>query len=115
MVRSPASIASYRLHTRAAVTTRDGMHWFWCRQCRTYAALRPSEAVALETPPMHPSGMRMSDGQLAVRIDAAIVKDRIAAYYRSHWDGVSVRELSERLSVSERHVKAVALDLGVYE
>jgi hypothetical protein len=93
----------------------DGMVWFWCRQCGTYSALRPSEALDAETPPLHPSGMRMSDKQLGVRIDAATVKDRIARVYRSLWDGVTVRELAKHLGVSERQVKAVALDLGVYE
>jgi hypothetical protein len=106
---------SFRSLTRSvADDPGDGMHWFWCQQCRTYAALRPSEVMQAETPPLHPSGMRMSDNQLTVRINAAIVKDRVAAHYRVFWDSLSVREVAERLKANRDHVSAVALDLGVY-
>lgn len=105
----------FRSFTRSHADDRDGAHWFWCRVCRKYAALWEAEARAAETPPLHPSGGRMSDNQLVVRITAAIVKDRIAAAYRVYWDGVSVRELAARLKVSKRQVEAVALDLGIYQ
>ena len=105
----------FRSFNRSVADDRDGMHWFWCRTCRVYSALRPSEAVSAETPPLHPSGQRMSDTQLTIRITAAIIKDRIAAAYRIHWNTVSIKDLARNLNVSQRHVQAVALDLGVYE
>jgi len=72
------------------------------------------DARQYETPPTHPSGMKMSDAQLAVRTDAAILKDRIAAAYRLYWDSVSLDWMAAHLGVARNQVKAVALDLNVY-
>lgn len=105
---------SFRSLSRSVADDRDGMHWFWCRQCDKYTAMTNSEARDFETPPLHPSGMRMSDNQLTVRINAAIVKDRIAAYYRTCWDSVSVRDVARIFQCNRSAVEAVALDLGVY-
>jgi hypothetical protein len=98
--------------TRSIPDEDDGMHWFWCVPCKKYRAVLPDHLV--ERQPCHPSGMRMSDNQLVVRINAAIQKDRVKAYYLTHWDSVGIRDVSKRLGVQRSAVEAVAADLGVY-
>lgn len=106
---------TFRTLCRSVPDEETGVHWFYCAGCRSFVFLSEAEIFESETPPVHPSGMRMSDNQLTVRINAAVIKDRVAALYRVFWDAVGIREAAEMLDVSERHVKAVALDLGVYE
>lgn len=106
---------SFRTFARSVADERDGFHWFWCRQCRSYAALTEKDARTYETPPLHPSGMRMSDNQLAVRINAAVQKDRVAQYYRVYWGAESLDKVSAKLGIARNLVKAVALDMGVYD
>lgn len=87
-------------------------HWFYCSPCQQIWGVVDIDLV--EQPPRHPAGMRMSDNQLVVRINAAIHKDRVKAYYLTHWDSVSIREVSATLGVQRSAVEAVATDLGVY-
>jgi hypothetical protein len=91
---------------------RDGRHWFWCRVCDEYSGT--PDRLLVELPPRHPSGIRMSDNQLVVRINAALEKDRVRAHYLSYWDALSIRGVSALLGVQRDAVAAVASDLGVY-
>ena len=106
---------SFRSLSRSVADDETGLHWFYCRECGDFVMLSDTECREAETPPLHPSGMRMSDNQLAVRINAAIIKDRIAACYRVFWSTLSQDAVAEMLNVKRDYVKAVALDLGVYE
>lgn len=105
----------FRSLTRSEPDDESGCHSFYCRPCATFVAIPDHLISHAYYPPTHPSGMVMSDNQLVVRINAAIIKDRVAALYRTFWNTISVREAADMLGVSRRHVEAVAIDLGVYE
>lgn len=90
-----------------------GLHWFYCRSCKTYEAVLHEELG--EGRPLASTGRRLGHGEYARRVDAAIHADRTSDYYRRVWDGASVEEVARWLGVSKRTVQKVAADLGVYD
>jgi hypothetical protein len=102
----------FRSLTRSMPDDDDNRHWFYCKLCSEIWGIAPCDLA--ELPPLHPSGMRMSDNQLVVRINAAIGKDRVRDYYLNNWDAVSIRDVSAATGVQRSAVEAVATELGVY-
>lgn len=90
----------------------DDEHYFYCRSCeRDFAVL---DRDVIEQRPRGVNGKPLGDGQMSRRIDDAIKADRVAAYYRTHWDSVTVLQVSAALGISDWTVKHVAAQLGVY-
>ncbi len=91
----------------------DDLHWFYCRSCNQYSAVPSDDLVGGR--PMYASGRRLGHHQLSVLNDAAILRDRVAAYYRTVWNSQSLDEVSRTLGIGRIQVARVAVDLGVYE
>ena len=100
----------FRTLTRAELV--DGKYWFPCH-CGQCWGLWPSQLC--EGRPCGPSGNKLSDGQVARRIDTTILMDRVASFYLRAWDGdMTGRQVAAYLGVSYNVVYPVAAELGRY-